>query len=637
MSEELLPPHRLIHHAALNTVLAKLKSYGNEISDDHEQALSGLCELASLTLCGQLQQRVRFALPCGMGKTTGVRAILKAIHDLGLPYRIVVASSKVEELCALKRRLVAEDQIPEASIGLQHSYPCCPSRAKAGHPGFASEPASNVDAQFLLVTHANVQSPEARPWVSRCDLVLFDESLVVGQAHCLPLIRDVGAPSVFTELLKLEGHAKVLDPNLEVAAITARRLFDHLERATKELLASPVGVVQAACVNRESVQAARLALAHRPESFPLIHQLFDWAESATELRVYGSAMDRMTLITYSVTVPDCLQRVIVLDASDPVREIVHHDYRMARAEDVLPSLSRFKSLPGGLSSIKYHSDVNIHFACDGGGRSTLTSSLRTESEPKMLAKLSRLVASKPTESFVIFTYKTLDQDVDFAKRIVQWLIAEGIDPDVMVPSAVPGTPDVRRIAITTWGRETGTNEFSTYENVVLLGVLRKPDEAVAGTYLGQVNNLRSPRMKDIVRRLVDSESRQSIYQAMNRGSMRRVRVVDGMSQAYPCNVYVWHADSELEVKLGVVLPGCSRWQPWRDAEENTREADVAMRIRSELDRLVRTGIKRVSCQALKKLIGLEVSKAMFRRARQAAVEADGRWFMTGASLELGFA
>jgi hypothetical protein len=634
MSNELLPSHTF-HSTTLATALTELESYGNQISDDHKLALSGLCELASLMLAGNLDQRVRFALPCGMGKTTCVRAILRTTHQLGLRHRIVVASSKVEELCALKRRLIAEDGIPESLIGLQHSYPCCPKRAKAGQSGFASEPAANADAQFLLVTHANVQSP-ARAWMDRCDLVLFDESLVVGQAHCLPLVRDLKSQSVFTELLSLEGHAKTTDPSLEPAAVTTRLLFDQLKRAISEVLDCNVGVVQANCVDVTRVQEARTALAHVPESFPLIRQLLDWAESATELRVYGNAEDRVTLLTYSVTVPDRLQRVIVLDASDPIREIVHHDHRMARAEDVLPSLARFKSLPGGLASIKYHSNVQVYFACDGGGRSTLTSSLRKDSDPKMLKKVAQLVASKPQESFLVFTHKTRERDADFARRILQALMEEDVDPEATVPSAVPGMPEVPRVAITTWGRETGTNEFSTYANVVLLGVMRKPVEAVAGTYLGQVDDLRSPRMKYVVKQLTDSETRQSIYQAVNRGSMRRVQVVDGITQSYPCNIYVWHWDADLESQLGLVLPGCPKWTEWREPWEKTRESDVAMRIHAALARLEESGITKISCQALKKLVAPLVGETMFRNARRTAIEQDGRWIKNKSSLELGF-
>jgi len=195
-------------------------------------------------------------------------------------------------------------------------------------------------------------------------------------------------------------------------------------------------------------------------------------------------------------------------------------------------------------------------------------------------------------------------------------------------------PGVPRVQVTTWGRETGTDAFPMYANVMLLGVMRKPAEAVAGTYLGQVDDLRSPCMKHLVKQLTDSETRQSIYQAINRGSMRRVLAEDGVTQSCPCSIYVWRMDADLESQLGVVLPGCPKWKEWREPWEKIRESDVVMRIRAVLDQVEASGMTRISCQALKELAAPLVRESMFRNARNTAVEQEGRWFMTKSSLEL---
>lgn len=618
------------HATALNTLRSKLTAYGNQISPDHEVALSGLCELAAMNLFGGFEKRVYFALPCGMGKTTGVRAILHATHELGLPYRVVVASSKVEELCILKRTLIA-DGIPPEKIGLLHSYPCSRDRVLTGQSGFASEPAGNTDAPFLLVTHANVQSGADKEWMNRCDLVLFDESLIVGKAHCLPLYRDSEsyAPSVFRELATLEAFATGRESQLLPAAKAARTLYDQLLTSAKDVRSAPVGIVQASCIDAPSIRAARTALPPEADRFPLVRKLFELAENAAELRAFTSGVDRTTLITYSVSVPDRLRNVIVLDASGPIRELVHHDRRMERAEDVVPSLARFASMPGGLASIKYHSAVQVHFACVGGGRSTLTARI-AEPMPWMLEKLKRLIASKPGESFLVVTYKTRGQGTDFSRRAIRSLVEGGIDPDELVPTGIAEAPAVRRVQLTTWGRETGTNEFSAYQNVVLLGAVRKPVESVAGVYLGQVDDLRCPAMKTLVRRLVDSECWHSIYQAINRCRMRRVHVVDGVSQAMPCSVYIWHLDSQLESKLSPVLRGCPDWQPWKEPDETSTAADIAMRIRGLLGRMEAQGVESITCRALRKMVG-QVPASTFLRGRRLAL-ADSSWVMTRATI-----
>jgi hypothetical protein len=155
--------------------------------------------------------------------------------------------------------------------------------------------------------------------------------------------------------------------------------------------------------------------------------------------------------------------VVVLDASDPIREIVHFDYRMQRVEDVLPSLERFRAVPGGLASIKLHSRVQVHFANDAGGRSTLTKAFEQE-DPWALQKLVREIASKPDEGFLIVTYKQRDKEVDFERRIYSALSKAGINASDIVRPAIGNRPAVHRVAVLTWGHETGTNAYAETGN-----------------------------------------------------------------------------------------------------------------------------------------------------------------------------
>lgn len=632
----LCAPFDDLHRVSLAHVVRLLESYGNEISSDHKAALSALCELSSRILSDQLEGRVRFALPCGMGKTTTIRAVLLSIYELGLPARVVVASSKVEELCALMRTLIDEDGLPPEFIGLQHSYHHSPARAKEGQQGFASEPSRNHDAQFLLVTHANVRSGEVRPWMDRCDLVFFDESLIVGQPLSLPLVQPPGAQSVFDELCRLEGHAQ-LDHQLRSAATACRELFDQLFSVTKSVEGNTVGVVPADRIDAQAVKAARQALANCPDAFDLLPRMLEWSEAATELRVFCSSDDRMILLSYAIAVPDSLNNVIVLDASDPVRELVHHDDRMVRAEEVLPSLAPWARIPGGLASIKLHGNVSVFHACDAAGRHTVTGQLRAEKTPWLLEKVTRLLLASPDEGFLIFVHKGRgdDRTTDLPRRLYAALTEAGIDPDAQVPTGDLAGETVSRVRIETWGRETGTNEFSSYKNVILLGVARKPEDVVAATYLGQVDNLRCPKLKEVVRRLSDSECRHMLYQAMNRTRMRRTMVVNGHSQACPTNVYVWHFDPDLEVELRKVLHGCPRWRPWREPGEGLTASDITMNIRAELERLQEQGQHRVSMRALKAAVAPNLPKSTWSRARNAAVELTD-WWRQGNVLFYGF-
>lgn len=241
----------------------------------------------------------------------------------------------------------------------------------------------------------------------------------------------------------------------------------------------------------------------------------------------------------------------------------------------------------------------------------------------------RLIESKPNESFLVFTYKDKD-GVKYAHNIIKALERAGI-----------AYPDLRadgtgRVNVLTWGRETATNEYAHCDNVVLLGVLFQPDESIAGRFLGQVNDLRSPKLAAELRSLKYSECAHSIYQAINRGKMRQVDVVDGVAQAKACSVYVWHRDSQLEERLAPVLRGIPSWLPWRDEGEELTAQDVARQVVAKLNELESNGASKMSLVELKRLVAPRTAGETWRRARDVALRSTP-WCIDGRSLVRMFA
>ena len=614
---------------AVDHLLATLERHGNTISADHRDAVAAIPELAERVLRGELQGRFRVGLPCGMGKTTAVRSILRAVYRLNLPYRLAVACSKVEELCALKRTLVAEEGIPADMIGLQHSYIHDPNRAAQGADGYASLPSEGHDRKFLLVTHANVQSDAGtfKRWMQDRDLVLFDESLIVGRAHTLNLMSE-DAPCIVGEWGDLRARAHHF-PELIPCADWFAGVVAKLEADAAGHDGADVRIVKLEPPDVSITASFKRLRLLATERVPNLLRLLELVENAEELRVFSQNSGKQSLVTYRTTVPDELRNVIVLDASDPIRELVHHDARMRRVEDVLPSLARFRSVPGGIASVKHHARVRFHFAGDAGGRRAMMEQFKDTESAKAIGKLVRLIKSKPAESFLIFTYKDRDS-VRFGREIIAALEKAGI------PYPQIGDDGRGRINVETWGRETGTNEYAHCDNVVLLGVVFQPEESIAGRFLGQVNDIRSPKLAAELHRLKYSECAHSIYQAINRGRMRQVDVVDGVAQAKPCSVYVWHRDSELESRLAPVLRGIPTWEPWREEGEDLGAADVALKIRAKLEELDRAGVSKVSSRSLKADIGPIVPSETWRRARDVALAASP-WVLSGQSLErIGF-
>ena len=84
---------------AYTFIEAILKKHGNKVSKQQAIELHKILNTAATTI--SLQQGTRHAspLPCGAGKTTAIRGLIKAIHTLKRKCRIVVCAEKVEALC----------------------------------------------------------------------------------------------------------------------------------------------------------------------------------------------------------------------------------------------------------------------------------------------------------------------------------------------------------------------------------------------------------------------------------------------------------------------------------------------------------------------------------------------------------
>src|SRR4051812_3853544 len=167
-----------------------------------------MLETYSSVACGETTGRLAFDLPTGCGKTQSVIAWCQAVHETQSGHSAVIAASKVEELCDIKRKLIAKG-VPEECIGLIHSKAFDPERAqtwsqsrdplvlrqpnRSGPIEYASLPKTtdNEGRQFLLVTHSRMQSHltnhhllntfQGRPR----SIVFWDESLLAAKGRSI--------------------------------------------------------------------------------------------------------------------------------------------------------------------------------------------------------------------------------------------------------------------------------------------------------------------------------------------------------------------------------------------------------------------------------------------------------------------
>ena len=88
-----------------------------------------MLEIYSSMACGEIAGRFAFDLPTGCGKTQSLIAWCQAVHEIKSGHSAVIATSKVEELCNIKRKLIAKG-VPEECVGLVHSKLCDQERVR---------------------------------------------------------------------------------------------------------------------------------------------------------------------------------------------------------------------------------------------------------------------------------------------------------------------------------------------------------------------------------------------------------------------------------------------------------------------------------------------------------------------------
>ncbi|XOV85071.1 MAG: hypothetical protein ACFHXK_08080 [bacterium] len=588
--------------------------------------------------------RIAVGLPCGEGKTTAIRAVVWAMHKLGRQHTVLIACTKVEQLCGLLLQMTRPDTaeadgdgIPTEMLGLMHSYQYDEEHAlqvihqhELLKPNHATAPSEGHDRQVLLVAHERIKGSdkersqgehrETHSWLQR-DICFYDESLIVSEARVFPILSET-QEGLLGEISKLRNLAKYKDPQrYGQAADWMDKVEERLMPALQSADTSPV-VITLPSLTTE-VQDHLLNLLNR-KHWPRIHDLVHFSNE--DVRVHrtdeGDAM-----ITYRISVPSALDKVLITDASDPIRELVRADQTIQRVEDVMPRLEKFRQ--NGLSQIKRFDEVNIFHLRVSGGRSKMHDAFNKKSSNWVTREVIKVIeAASPEEEFIVFTYLPGD-GVDYPRQINLSIDEHGIS------RFKPGTDDLR-IHVLTWGMETALNNWSKVPNVILAGVLLKPKGALAGESMGAKRDLRDPEIADTsyLKELQYSEAAHFAYQAANRGAIRNSKIDNqGQAQAHPGNVWVIHYDAGLKGRMDKVMPGAN-WLPWEVEGNRGNTYSDAMRIVERLKELYSQGVYKVSCQWLKQDLGID-NRDHWKAARRMAEEMCG-WTVAGRSLEAIF-
>ncbi len=600
--------HRKLTELAFRALIGSLEGYGNEPSDAQKAALYEIVGTYTFMAQGVLAGRWAFPLATGLGKSQSIVAWLGALNYLGHDHiSVAVCASKVESLCDLKRDLIETYEVPEAKIGLYHSYPY--DKAKVGEPGYASLPCTedHNSKQIILVTHNRVRGKcgpdrynlfQGKPR----DLMIWDESLLVSDTRAIRH-RDVKAGLAWLQAM-LEGTKDNRREACDYLQLCSDTLQAELERLKD---GGPPATVKLPVAR---IQDFKSSLGKNPVVTPL-KELLDMSQMDLRMAVTDQGGG---LITYDIAVPRELENIVILDASHTIRDLVKLD----------PSIKRTGRFSENILSYR---NVTIHQLKHFSGRSTMTEAFRPSKREsrKVSLEIAEVVNQIPLdEGIIIFTFKP--HEVNFEKILKRDFKAGGIDIEATLQIDGQERP---RFVWLHWGQETSLSKHSYCSNVLFAGVLHRDHIEIASAIAGQKDDLLTPISSELVREVVRSEIGHCLYQAMSRGSCR---IVKGR-ETRKMNVWLLHRDASIRELLNKVMPGVT-WKDWPSkfiTKDGGKIDKLALLISDYLDK--QEGKNKVSSKSIKAGLDLKgIPPATFTCAIETLCRQNTGWNLEGRSM-----
>lgn len=621
-------------HAIL---MRELSENRNEPGKKQEEALLVLLRLYSRVSLGLDRGRFAFPLPTGYGKTTSIVAWCAAIHRLGVTdFSVAIAASKVEDLCRLKRELIRVGGEGMAEkVGLIHSFQYDPQAieeaSRTGQPlreGFASEPKTddNESRQFMLVTHNRVKQGDSALKAFNVfegeprSLLVWDEALLPSdvKAENVDLVK-VDAAAVMAHCEGKEDHRPLYDWTKELN----RRIRAVLD------LRDPQGEVVELPHATEEDRRRFVRQFPRGRDCSTLETLIAMGDGT--VRVFPCEGGG-GVVSYQIDVPRELDRIVVLDASYPVRALLKADPSIREVWELPTFKPHARSLgidkETSTDGLKQYPTLRIRHMVAGGGRSSVTDDFdKPKAERRLARDIVHLVSEgiPQDESVLIFVYKHRGRGRPMRDVLTEDLQDAGVDLAGTV--RVDGKA-LRRINIATWGSETSTNEWSHCKHVILAGVLRHPNEVLFGRYLSAKDDLKAELPVDKLATFVATETAHLIYQAASRGACRST---DADGVAKPMNLYFVHPFLNVKPHLQKVMPGAvwSRWSGDYSAETEGKIEKLAQMI---AEFLAETDGSDISCRRVKQELSLDgVPPRTFTEATRLAPEFAAGWYRRGGS------
>lgn len=275
-----------------------------------------------------------------------------------------------------------------------------------------------------------------------------------------------------------------------------------------------------------------------------------WRLGGRLVTVRHDGLGVVTVLDYEDILPDDFMPVLILDASGRVKR----SYQLWEEHR-----GNLKRLPAAL---KRYDNLRIHLWSTASGKSAFFDPAQ---QHKLIEGIAKAVNSKPGERFLVVHHK-------YAQRGLQRLDVVGeLGPLIAVPKLKVRQRDpdkgemedqiVDRVRFIHWGDHKATNEFRDIPNVVLAGILFRPNSAYeAATRLAKGARSGELVERSEVERVKFGELNDDILQAACRGLLRQC--VDGGCP--PSSLYlIAAAKTGIKGQLPLVFPGAKivTWAP----------------------------------------------------------------------------
>jgi len=553
-------------------------------------------------------------------------ALITAMNQLNLNHAsVLVCQSKVEGLCSLKRKIMAMG-VPEAKIGLIHSYDYDSTMLdKNGKPiedNYASLPATpiNEQRQFQLVTHSRVRGDSGITRYNTFNdtprsLAIWDESLLISDSVSInekeldKAVHNIGVDyrgsTIHTGLLSyLEQSSAYIKAELIIQAeggVASKITLPFIDAETKRIYIKLIDQISG-------------SKAYKQTLLGLMNIASD------DLRMLRTSQGE-GVVSYKQSIPEELNKVIILDASWWIRELQKLD------PSITDESTKFIN-----SSLKKYDNVTVHQMFSGGGRTSLTNDFNGSREqrkiPKEIAAVIKVIPE--TEGILIFTYIHKAGEPDFIAVLKDDLTHLGINLDKTVQTKVKGElVDVPRFNFLTWGSETSLNEFSYCSNVILAGILHRSHLDLGSSILGQQDDLIKSLSNSEIKRIHDTELAHLAFQALSRGSCRAIE----NGYAKPMKAWIIHSDTAIKTILESVMTGVE-WEIWEPVDSDNKGiiARTTLKILAYISNQPQ-GRDKVSTSVMRKELDLaKLASTTWTKALSSAMSKTRSWKLIDRSV-----